>query len=1406
MHRLKLIALGSFMVACLSTNAQYMKSGYVTTGNTNDSFSLSSWTAGTDYTGAGDDNFFISRVKPKARFTNTATQVNTSLVPWWDWKSTSTTTAGNYSRKIVMWTPIGFGHSVKSAESPYMAMPNGIFNNEVFTMWQYISSFGEWGENFMRLPANFTDVAHKNGVAVLTTLLAAQGNMSNTNWKTVIQNLGSNTTKAINYLKYYGIDGIGYNSEWDLSSTYGNYLLALNKAIATSHSSNTDLYPSTFSAENLWYDGCTESSGSLTNSFDHGITSTSKTKNLFGESNNKRTSFFLNYNWNGNYSVPSTTKGKAYLPETLTYVSTTLGRNPFDVYAGFDLQGKQPDITTGNKSDSENKRFDYLTDKNVSFGFWSGHDTNTFWESRNAEGSTPTTAQATYQKHLERWFTNSAFNPTKASTFTVTNSLSNDLNEDFFGMSKFVAAQSTLSWDLATEPFITYFNVGNGQFFNWQGVRQHSSEWYNIGVQDYLPTWRWWWSTAELGRDASTATTDLTASFAWNDAWFGGSSLRIKGTNTTNEYLHLFKTKFDIQAGDTITVRYKINGGSTDCSLVLGTGTTTISWNPNTDYVVSSSDNTVLAKWVTKQFVVKGSNEVAVVALDFSNATNLDMNIGEFSIKRGKYAKPATPVISSSKLLAYNMKGVDGKVVFNMTDNANKYNIDHNVSMFKIYAKITYGDGTVTTTLMGATTSWAGLFYACPVDYTKVEDGATVNIGVSSVGLDNVTESDIAWGENLPLKYTGGSVDYVTNNDITVSNSYITNGQSATIGYADPHHAAAQSWKLVGPINNVLSGLTPTGSDGKEVATSAKTFDITADVNSTTVDISKLPYGFYDLIVTESDGTVRTLPAFVQVYSSNIGAPVIKSFKAVDTDGSNNVIAPVTDENAFGTYLNKLKNNYFWGNTGTQLEKTSTATLPGGGIRVKSGETLTMHYVANSNALGEASTGAILNDQALGVKASDIGLTSSTQSFSVAFWIKLSSVYSNSWLLNIRDPEDDIWPQRAWGWFWGDLHSDGSNTVSTVRGTAENQYHFDNNEFKLEKNAWYHIAYVFNNTGDEDDNLTIYLNGKVLTPSSETNSTATWANFKGGYTIAVGGIAGKGGYAGFNGVIDNFQVYNKAITADEVKTSMGQISDPNNVSGLVGFWTLEETYNNGYPNEVTAYKDAKLLHHYYPVDGADGDTQTKVITESTTGVGYPGFTGTKQVAVTPTYLFEGASSSNVLQDGTTVDGSDVDGSVKGTSNTHGVTAAQSVVKKATSTDNIEGYVQVTFPQTQNKDCYIYTAKLNLDNGLGQDNAEYKYIYVVNSTSPIITGVDDINKADVKTYPNPFVNSINVKFGQEGNYVVRIIDSFGKVVNEVQKRAEAGETTQINVNVVPGIYIAQIINNGKVVGTVKLIKK
>ena len=62
-------------------------------------------------------------------------------------------------------------------------------------------------------------------------------------------------------------------------------------------------------------------------------------------------------------------------------------------------------------------------------------------------------------------------------------------------MASFMTARSAMSWDLSEEPLVTYFNLGNGKFFNLNGVRQHSKSWYNVGIRDYLPTWRWWFAS-----------------------------------------------------------------------------------------------------------------------------------------------------------------------------------------------------------------------------------------------------------------------------------------------------------------------------------------------------------------------------------------------------------------------------------------------------------------------------------------------------------------------------------------------------------------------------------------------------------------------------------------------------------------------------------------------------------------------------------------------------------------------------------------------------------------------------------------------------------------------------------------------------------------------------------------------
>jgi hypothetical protein len=321
-------------------------------------------------------------------------------------------------------------------------------------------------------------------------------------------------------------------------------------------------------------------------------------------------------------------------------------------------------------------------------------------------------------------------------------------NVTFHGMSSFMTAKSTLCWDLATEPFVTYFNLGNGRFFNWKGVRQHNEEWYNIGVQDYLPTWRWWFTTNLLGRNASDVPAEgLDAEFTWDEAYVGGSTVRIFGS-TDQEYLHLFKTQFDVKDGDVVTFRYKLSKGAADINLVLtAVGDES---NPIGDLSLCSSEYEADEDvWVEKSFVAGkdfDAANVALVALEFVNAKDIDLYLGELSIVRGKAAAPAVPVIANSKVLSFSKYGVDGKIVFNMPNDKAAgepcYNIDVNTSLFKVYAQQEGGE----PVLMGLTTSWAAMLYRVPMDMAKADN---VRFGVSAVALDMNSEAEIAWSEYM---------------------------------------------------------------------------------------------------------------------------------------------------------------------------------------------------------------------------------------------------------------------------------------------------------------------------------------------------------------------------------------------------------------------------------------------------------------------------------------------------------------------------------------------------------------------------------------------------------------------------------------------------------------------------------
>ena len=819
MRRIHLLLFGCCLIPS-TLMAQELKSDYITWGFDSHQFAnkLQSWSKANP-TINEDDNFFISRVRPKTRFRNVDTQVRQDL------------TEAN-DKKLLAWLP----WNVPSKN----ALPDGVFDSEVFSMWPYVTHWGDWNCGLGRIPASLLDVAHKNGVPVSSVAGIPYGSLKS-DWRTTLNNIAtSNVQNAAAFMNYFGYDGLGYNSEYTEFFGAGR----VTKALRDFHVNlNKAIKPYNPIYENLWYDG-TNDQGRI--AFDQGLNDNNKS--IFGEGGSEAANLFFNYNWNADWLLQQSVEK-----------AEEINRDPLDLYAGINMQGGEP---------RSGSRWTLLKNHRISIGLWGAHSQNMFFESRGEKGSDAETKQRTYMLRTERWFSSGSRNP--VNSLQINNSLNyNADNTDFAGMSAMMTARSSMSWDLAVEPFITYFNLGNGKFFNYGGVRKNDRPWANVGVQDYLPTWRWWFASKLLGRTAADVPANgLDAEFVWDDAYMGGSTVRVHGS-TSKEYLHLFKTKYALKSGDVITFRYKVKGGKADASLVF---TTEDAVNAEKAYpVLASTDEADEDKWVEKTITVDGTlngKTLALVALKMENAADLNLYLGEFSIVRGTFAAPAKPVIAKTALLHSAKNGVDGKIIFNMPNNKASgepcYNTDVKTSLFKLWAK-QEGKEPI---LMGVTTSWAGMYYSVPVD---VKGQGKLKFGVSAVSLDMKKESDIAWGEDHDIFTT-----YDYSDEIKADKSVIKPNEAFTISYVDPRHEAG-NWKIE--------------HNGTAVASSN---------NTTEIKVNGLnQVGFYDLVltgkVTENgarvDKEVR-YANYVQITSDAVGAvPHINKLTANDSETSIEVVA-----------------------------------------------------------------------------------------------------------------------------------------------------------------------------------------------------------------------------------------------------------------------------------------------------------------------------------------------------------------------------------------------------------------------------------------------------------------------------------------------------------------------------------
>ncbi|MBQ2370642.1 MAG: T9SS type A sorting domain-containing protein, partial [Muribaculaceae bacterium] len=835
--------------------------------------------------------------------------------------------------------------------------------------------------------------------------------------------------------------------------------------------------------------------------------------------------------------------------------------------------------------------------------------------------------------------------------------------------------------------------------------------------------------------------------------------------------------------------------------LMLGYGEDCSQWTSAQDHIVLSADQVATPEWIEKSFTISEANQLALIALQFDNAANLDINIGEVSIRRAEYAAPDTPTVTSATLLAAHKDGLDAKVIFDLNlaegNRQGHYNIDHNASLYKIYARINYAESEETT-LMGATTSWAALFFSAPYDPVKAKaEGATLSVGVSAVSLDMQSESNIAWSEPMTIDFDAET--YIVNDDIEASDTFITDAEQFSIGFKDPLHVPAEGWKLIGPHNNA-SFETPIelAIDG------CHSFKASADIDAETVSLDALPYGTYDIEAYDAEGNVRRLHSAIHIYSDMaVAEPVISSFHPVDTDGDDDAISEVTEEMTTAA-LDENADYLVVNNDGTLSDlKATHTTLPGTGMKLRPADTLTMQYTAESGAIGTVSRGVNLRGYSLGIPAGQAGVQADIETieegegwekvtidesdlkFSVAFWVKFTDLSDPTWLLNIRNPKD-AWPYSDWGWLWGTISDDGYLNNISIRSHHNNTFVYDftddngKGKVKFEENAWYHVAYVFDEykttessyygiITDSERNFSLYVNGQLITPKSVTEpKDKAWKDFDPNAIIAVGGTAGVGSFAGYDAVIDNLQFYNVALDADAIASTMGDIDASNPPAGMTALWDFEG--DDIYRNALSTYPEAELNHAF----STHSTSMDEIVT-----VGYPALRGSKAQPTTLIPTLTAADAYATTSD-ITIDDQGV----------------------------AHGSAELRFPSLENGTYRIYTPQLTLDNSIGNDQAEYAYIYVVNLDGKINTGIVGVNADDVAfdVYPNPFSRVLNVAIEKGGEYTLQLVNLEGKVL--ASKTCEVADkgVLSLDADVDKGVCIAVLLKDKTVVATKKLIKE
>lgn len=206
-----------------------------------------------------------------------------------------------------------------------------------------------------------------------------------------------------------------------------------------------------------------------------------------------------------------------------------------------------------------------------------------------------------------------------------------------YGVANFIAERSVIG----AAPFATHFNEGEGRAFFVEGQRVGDAAWFNLGIQDVLPTWQWWRAPFDGLTDRAAAALPglLDVGLDQAIAYDGGSSLRVHGLLGADAAtrVHLFKT--DIAVGgataiELVTLASAADRARTRLGLIFADRPDQPEWLPlPPGWAAVGEGGWTLSRVALGRFF---GRRVASILLGFEpgdgGAAPFDLHVGRFAI------------------------------------------------------------------------------------------------------------------------------------------------------------------------------------------------------------------------------------------------------------------------------------------------------------------------------------------------------------------------------------------------------------------------------------------------------------------------------------------------------------------------------------------------------------------------------------------------------------------------------------------------------------------------------------------------------------------------------------------------------------------------------------------------------